>query len=247
MPSDNTCVIIPTYNNSGTILNVIQDVLRFTHHLYVVCDGTTDGTESKVREKYIEDKRVTILGYSKNKGKGYALMQGFKAAAKDGFTYAVTIDSDGQHLPDDIPSFIQTAEMHPGYVIIGTRQECAGQSSGSRFANHFSNFWFAVQTWQNLPDTQSGFRLYPLACVSKLNLVSTRYEAELEILVRMVWKGIRITAIPINVYYPPAEERVSHFRKGKDFIRISILNTILTIFAFTFGYPSMLFRKLSER
>lgn len=247
MRSDSICVIIPTYNNSGTILNVISDVLQYGMHLYVVCDGTTDGTEEKVRNLYGNDVMVTVLGYSENRGKGFALMTGFKAAAGDGFRYAITIDSDGQHYAKDIPAFVKVCAERPGCLLTGNR--CAGsegQASGSRFANRFSNFWFTVQTWQNLADTQCGYRLYPLDCVCGIHLFSARYEAELELMVRMAWQGVGIVSVPVNVYYPPADERVSHFRKGRDFARISVLNTFLTFAAVLYGYPSILFHKLSS-
>ena len=112
------------------------------------------------------------------------------------------------------------------------------------FANRISNFWFRLQTGIALPDTQSGFRLYNLSSLRLLGLITSRYEAELELLVRSAWRNIPIIPIPINVYYPPQEERVSFFRPGKDFTRISILNTFFCFAAILYGYPSMLLRKI---
>jgi hypothetical protein len=107
------------------------------------------------------------------------------------------------------------------------------------FANKFSNFWFTVQTAYRLRDTQNGFRLYPLSAMKGLHPLSSRYEAELEMLVRAAWKGIRIIPVPTLVYYPLEGERISHFRPGMDFFRISVLNTLLTLLAIVYGYPSM--------
>ncbi|MCK4407859.1 MAG: glycosyltransferase family 2 protein, partial [Bacteroidales bacterium] len=98
----NCCVIIPTYNNCKTLDNVITGVLKFTDNIIIVNDGSTDETES-ILEKY---KNLLILCYPENKGKGYALRKGFESALEKGFNYAITIDSDGQHSPDDIPVFI---------------------------------------------------------------------------------------------------------------------------------------------
>jgi hypothetical protein len=118
---------------------------------------------------------------------------------------------------------------------------------GNIFANKFSNFWFMVQTGKRLPDTQTGFRVYPLHKIGNMRLFTNRYEAELEMLVCSAWRNIPIVSQPINVYYPPINERISHFRGGKDFFRISVLNTILCVFAIIYGYPSMLIRKLLAR
>jgi hypothetical protein len=116
--------------------------------------------------------------------------------------------------------------------------------SGNNFANKFSNFWFTAQTGRRLKDTQNGFRLYPLAAMKGMRPLTSRFEAELELLVRAAWKGIPIRPVPVNVFYPPKDERVSHFRPGKDFLRISLLNTCLTILAILYGYPSILWHKL---
>jgi hypothetical protein len=112
------------------------------------------------------------------------------------------------------------------------------------FANKFSNFWFALQTGQKLPDTQTGYRLYPLEKMKHIRPFTSRYEAELEILVRCAWRGIKLVSIPIQVYYAPEEKRVSHFRPGIDFLRISLLNTLFTILAIIYGYPAKLLKYL---
>ena len=101
-----------------------------------------------------------------------------------------------------------------------------------------------MQTARRLPDTQTGFRVYPLKKIGRHNPLNNRYEAELEILVRCAWRNVKIKSCPINVYYPPQEERVSHFRPTADFARISVLNTVLCLLAVVYGYPSMGIRKL---
>lgn len=237
------CAVIPTYNNGGTIAAVVRETLNECRDVIVVNDGSTDNTSVELRS--IEG--ITLVEYSTNRGKGYALREGFKRALEMGFSYAITLDGDGQHYPSDICHFLTANQKHPGALIIGSRQlegvEC---SEGSKFANKFSNFWFCVQTGCRLPDTQTGFRLYPLKKLHGLYFLTSRYEAELELLVFASWHGIELVPIDINVYYPPREERVSHFRPGIDFARISVLNTILCILAIVYALPLSLFRLLSN-
>ena len=125
--------------------------------------------------------------------------------------------------------------------MVGSRS-IRGKDGRSSFANKFSNFWFTLYTWIKLPDTQTGYRLYPLKNLPSLRLLSARYEAELTLLVFSAWKGLKLVPVPVQVEYP--EDRVTHFRPGKDFTRISILNTLLLFVALFYGYPRTLLRKL---
>jgi glycosyltransferase involved in cell wall biosynthesis len=235
------CAVIPTYNNAGTLQAVIDDVLQYIEGIIVVNDGATDSTLSVLSL----NKSVTVIGYSPNRGKGYALRLGFKEATSRGFRYAITIDSDGQHKGSDTSQFLEKVQQFPDSLIVGSRLlRQANMPGGNTFANKFSNFWFRLQTGNNLPDTQSGFRLYPLNKIGGMHFFTNRYEAELEMLVRAAWKGINVCDVPISVYYPPLDERVSHFRPFTDFFRISILNTIFTIIALVYFYPSRWIMKL---
>lgn len=234
------CALIPTYNNAGTIL----DVVRRTHHqlrdIIVVVDGCTDDTLSLLATL---DFPVTIVSYPKNKGKGGALVAGFRKAKEMGFDYALTLDADGQHYPEDIPVLLRALDAHEGAMIVGSRQFTDENMPGkSKFANKFSNFWFRLQTTVNLPDTQTGMRIYPLHKLYGLFLITSRYEAELELLVFAAWHNVSLVPVPIRVYYPPKEQRVSHFRPAYDFTRISILNCILCLGALLFGYINMYWR-----
>ena len=221
------CIIIPTYNNAGTIRQVVDDAYRICADVIVVNDGSTDDT-SKILTTL--PNTVTVVSYAQNKGKGHALVEGFRKAKGMGFTHAVTMDADGQHFADDIPLFIEAMKKSPDAIIVGSRNLTEeNMPRQNTFANRFSNFWFRLQTGINLPDTQSGFRLYPLASLKGMSLITSRYEAELELLVFAAWAGVPVISIPVRVYYPPAEERVSHFRPVYDFFRISVLNTILCI------------------
>lgn len=224
------CVIIPTYNNAGTVRQVIEDVLQYCPQIIVVNDGCTDQTGEILKTL---PTSITVLSYERNRGKGHALVTGFKKAQDMGFTHAITIDADGQHFADDIPHLIEALGHNEGAIIVGTRNLTEkNMPRQNTFANRFSNFWFRLQTGIDLQDTQSGYRLYTLSSLRGLNLITSRYEAELELLVYAAWAGTQIVSVPVKVYYPPAEERVSHFRPVYDFARISILNTFLCIATF---------------
>ena len=230
---------MPTYNNGGTLHDVVERVLAYCSDVIVVNDGCTDHS-AEVLASFGE--RITVVDYGRNRGKGYALKQGFEKAKAMGFDYALTIDSDGQHFPEDIPVVVEALEQHPGALIVGSRNLKQDNMPGKNtFANKFSNFWFRVQTGIDLPDTQTGYRLYPLKNMPCLALLTYRYEAELELLVFSAWRGIDLVPIKVNVIYP--EDRVTHFRPFWDFFRITVLNTILCLVALVYGWPSRLLRK----
>ena len=226
------CAVIPTYNNGGTVAEVVRGVLRQGLPVIVVDDGSTDGTQDALKGLDIK-----VLTHARNSGKGVALKTGLEEARRQGYRYALTIDADGQHDPLDIPALVAAAA--PRTLVIGSRNIAAeGMSSGSTFANRFSNFWFTLQTARKLPDTQTGYRIYPLEDLPSLKLLTARYEAELTLLVFSAWKGLKLVPVPVKVYYP--EDRVSHFRPFADFFRISVLNTVLCVLALLYGYPRML-------
>ena len=234
------CVVIPTFNNVGTIVDVVQRSKVQCDDVIVVCDGANDGTLEVLQAM----DGITLVAYPNNAGKGEALKRGFKKALEMGFAYAITLDSDGQHFPEDIHIMLEASCKYPGALIVGERKdlELVQRSGGSKFANKFSNFWFWVQTGKALKDTQTGFRLYPIKKLYGLSFLTSRYEAELELLVFASWHGVKIVSVPVNVYYPAPEERVSHFRPAKDFTRISILNTVLCFLAIVYGLPLRIYR-----
>ncbi len=235
----NYCAVIPTYNNVRTVADIVRRTLAVCSDVIVVNDGSTDDT---LQELQPFGDTIRIITYSRNRGKGYALRRGLEAARKAGFDYAVTIDSDGQHSPEEIPNLINAlSTLHSplSTLVVGSRNlQADGMPAGNTFANRFSNFWFHLQTGLRLPDTQTGFRVYPLHNLPCLSLLTYRYESELELLVFSAWRGVRIVPVPVSVSYPA--DRVSHFRPFRDFFRISLLNTILCLLAIVYGYPRML-------
>jgi 3-hydroxymyristoyl/3-hydroxydecanoyl-(acyl carrier protein) dehydratase len=245
MQAQGICVLIPTYNNEAFLPEVLDGVLQYTSSVIVVNDGSTDRT-GELLERY--QSRINIVSYPRNKGKGYALSCGFDRAEALGYRYAITMDSDGQHRAADLPLFVEAIRQHPEAMIIGSRElRHDNMPAGNTFANRFSNFWFTVQTGLRLPDTQTGFRLYPLSRMQGMRAYTSRYEAELELLVRIAWKNIRQIPVRIQAYYPPADKRVTHFRPRMDFFRISLLNTVLVPGAILYGYPSRLIHSIAPR
>jgi len=238
-----TCIIVPTFNNEKTLGALLKKLLQFTERIIVVNDGSTDST-SQILDSF---PGITVINFPLNKGKGFAIRSGIKEAVRQGYKYAITIDSDGQHLPEDLPVFLEKSAQEPEALIIGARNmEQAGIPGGSTFGNKFSNFWTWIETGYKLPDTQSGYRLYPLEKLGKMHFITRRFEFEIEVLVRAAWKGIPLTTVPVSVIYPKKEERVSHFRPFTDFTRISLLNSCLVILALIYFRPRMIFRQVSR-
>ncbi len=237
----NGCIVLPTYNNKRTLSNVLERVLDVVGEkatVIVVNDGCTDGSAEIL--KSFED-RIVLLNNEQNRGKGYSLRRGLRKAIELGFDHALTIDSDGQHFPEDIPLLVEKAKEHPGSVIMGSRNmEQDGVPGKSSFGNRFSNFWFKLETWITLPDTQTGFRIYPLKPMKRMRFFTTKFEFEIEVIVRLAWKKVAFHPVAIRVKYDP-EERVSHFRPGRDFFRISVLNSVLVFGALFYYYPKRFF------
>jgi glycosyltransferase involved in cell wall biosynthesis len=238
------CVLIPTYNNEQTLEKVVGDVLSYTGQVIVINDGSTDST-ARILEKFPE---VKLVSYPVNKGKGFALRLGFKQAVSEGYEYAISIDSDGQHFAEDLYKFLLKLDEHPAAIIMGARNmEQSSIPGKSSFGHKFSNFWFWVETGIKLPDTQSGYRLYPVKLLNGIKFITKKFEFEIEVLVRASWRGIELTHVPVKVFYAEKGKRVSHFRPFKDFTRISILNTFLVTIALFYIKPRDLFRSLKKK
>jgi len=227
------CVLIPTFNNGKTLKRVVEGVLEYTQNIIIVNDGSTDST-SEILKSY---SQLSFINLPQNKGKGNALKLGFRKATELGYHHAITIDSDGQHYPDDIPVFVEAllAENEDVLLIGNRNMSQEGIPKKSSFGNNFSNFWFWFETGIKLQDTQSGYRLYPLNKIPK-KYFTPKFEFEIEVIVRSAWKNIPVKNVPVKVLYDPAE-RVSHFRPFRDFTRISILNTILVIITLAYIKP----------
>lgn len=238
------CVLIPTYNNAQTLPEVLRNVSLYTKQIILVNDGSTDHTLSVVKDF----AHVNLVSYAQNKGKGFALRTGFKHAVASGYDYVITIDSDGQHDAGDLGKFVEYMQDHPGAIIIGARNmDQASVPGKSSFGNKFSNFWFWVETGIKRNDTQSGYRLYPVKVLAYVEFYTNKFEFEIEVLVRTAWAGIDVLEVPVKVYYPEKEKRITHFRPLRDFTRISILNTVLVTIALLYIKPRDLIRSLKKK
>ncbi len=239
----NACVIIPTFNNENTLEKVLRKTLEVTPDIIVVNDGSTDSTGEILKHF----SQIIQIHLPKNQGKGFALRLGFKEALKRKFRYAITLDSDGQHFPEDIVIFVDELEKCPESLLIGDRNmQQEGIPKKSSFGNRFSNFWFWFETGIKLNDTQSGFRLYPIERMRNLKFFTRKFEFEIEAIVKSAWAGIPVKNVPIQVLYDESE-RVSHFRPFKDFTRISLLNTWLVFIALVYIKPRDYFRILRKK
>ncbi len=221
--------LVPTLDNRATIAEVVRGVLAQGLPVVVVDDGCTDGTPEAAREAGAE-----ILSHPRNLGKGAALLTGFQHAAAAGYSHAVTIDADGQHLPEDLPGLLEAMRANPDAIVVGTRpRDVANVPRSSKVGRAISDFMLWASSGPELkgerPDSQCGYRIYPLKHVLALGFAARHYDFEQEVLVRAAWHGVPVLARPIQVWYPPPDERVTHFHKWRDNGRIVWIYTRLML------------------
>lgn len=216
-------LIIPVYNHGGTLRSVTRKALRTGYEVLVVDDGSTDKGLA-----ILDGLACRTYRLSSNQGKGAAILAGAQIAAADGFDALITIDADGQHDPSYVHALIEKTKNQWPVIVIGNRRmDSETVPRSSVFGRSFSNFWVRLETGYSLPDTQSGFRLYPVHELLWLPVRTRRYDFEIEALVRGAWAGIPANSVSIPVYYPPGDQRISHFNKFRDNIRLSLLHTSL--------------------
>lgn len=216
-------VVVPVYNHGKTLRAVVEGCLREGHPVLVVDDGSTDGGLATVADLPILRHRLEV-----NQGKGEAILAAAAIARQDGFEAIVTLDADGQHDPVDARALLEDATgAWPCLVIGNRRMDSDTVPTSSLFGRAFSNFWVRLECGKTLPDTQSGFRIYPVEFLVATRFLSRRYTFEIEAIVRGSWAGLEVLSTPISVYYPPGRERISHFRGFRDNARLSALHTWL--------------------
>ena len=213
------CVVIPVYN-SPHVREVISDVLNYGYEVIVVDDGSTIKVD-------IKNLDIHLVTHEINMGKGEAILSGAKIAKKMGYKSFVTVDADKQHISSEIAKLVDAYE--DDFIIIGNRNfEDKNVPKSSIFGRKFSNFWVNLETFQKLKDTQSGFRIYPISILD-LKTINRRFDFEIEVLVLHCFRGGRVKEVEVKCYYPPIQERISHFDKVKDNIRLSKIHTKLVI------------------
>jgi len=217
-------VVIPVYN-SPYIYEVIVDLHRLGYKVIVVDDGSTQSIKCSL-------EGVEVITHERNMGKGEAILTGAKRVQTLGYDAFVTFDGDKQHLSSEIAKLLK--EYQEDTIVIGNR-DFSGENvpDSSKFGRKFSNFWVFLETFYKLGDTQSGFRIYPIS-ILELHIKNRRFDFEIEVLALHAYKGKKIVDVEVACYYPPQEERVSHFDKVKDNIRLTKVHTRLMIERYLF-------------
>jgi glycosyltransferase involved in cell wall biosynthesis len=219
-------VLIPAYNCAATIADVVAGARRHVERVLVVDDGSGDDTAARAAGAGAE-----VLRQPSNTGKGAALRIGLEWWAARGAERVLTMDGDGQHLAEQIPVLLEVSARAPHALVIGARQVDPGRVSSIRlFGNRFANRWVEIASGQALPDTQSGFRIYPMPETLALGARTGHFAFETEVLIRAVRGGLLVISVPVRAYNPPAAERVSHYRPFVDTVRIIAVVLRLILF-----------------
>ena len=218
-------VVIPVYN-SPYIEEVVKDVHSFGYEIIVVDDGSDNLIEFDL-------ENVEVIHHPVNMGKGEAILTGAKRVKELGYDAFVTFDGDKQHLSSQISKLIDNYKNNT--IVVGNRNfEMENVPDSSKFGRKFSNFWVFLETFKKLGDTQSGLRIYPISILD-MNLKNKRFDFEIEVLVLHSYRGGEIIDIKVDCFYPPQDERISHFDKIKDNIRLTKVHTKLMIQRYVLG------------
>jgi uncharacterized protein (DUF2062 family) len=214
-------VVAPTHNNARTLADVVMRITRLGLPVIVVNDGSTDATAEVLRAiETSSGGAVRVACHEENRGKGAALRTGFATAAETGFTHAITIDTDGQLDPEEIPAMLRAAEASPTALIVGTRDETkADYPARSLIGRRVSNLLVRLESGVRISDSQCGFRVYPLALTRAARCGAGFFGFETEIITRAAWAGWDVKEVVVTCRYLPIGERVSHFRPWLDSLR----------------------------
>lgn len=192
----------------------MNDALNHGYKVIVVDDGSSTPLE----EILIKNDSVVVLRHDVNKGKGQAIVTGVKKAKELGYSYCICMDGDGQHLANQIKYLLQ--DLSGDEIVIGARNfDISNVPNGSKLGRWFSNFWASWDTSHKITDSLSGFRIYPISILD-LPIKTSRFDWEMEVIVRHAWAGKKIREVIIECYYPTAQERVTHFKKFEDTMAI---------------------------
>ena len=221
--------VIPLYNHGATVLRVAAGARAFLDDVRVVDDGSADLAPDFAER--LAEAGVKLIRHGRNLGKGAAILTAAYQLAADGVETMIVLDADGQHDPADLPRFAAEAEAHPDSVIVGCRDfdHAANVPGSSRFGRAFSNFWCRLETGVACRDTQSGFRAYPVAGLTRLRFYCSRYNFEIEALVKLLWSRYHLVEVDIPVFYDVPGRRISHFDPWRDNLRLTLLHTSLVL------------------
>jgi glycosyltransferase involved in cell wall biosynthesis len=213
-----SCILIPTYNEAKEIGRLIQEIRLQGLDVLVVDDGSTDTTFQIA----VKNGAIAIKN-EKNEGKGASLNKGFKLALSRGYDVVITMDGDGQHLPQDIPAFLRMARDSSSPVFVGNRMNSTMNMPWVRIlTNKFMSWFVSRLAGQRIPDSQCGFRLLKKEALQKLNLMTSKFEIESEMLIQAGRLGFKIESVPVTTVYSDEKSRINPFVDTLRFIRFVI-------------------------
>ena len=219
--STSRLVLIPSYNPGRVVFDTVNAALRQWNPVWVVVDGSTDGTADGLQRIAANDPALRLIVLPRNMGKGAAVLHGLDQAAQEGYTHALTMDSDGQHPAELIPAFMAASVAHPDAMVLGRPVFEASAPSLRVKGRMISNWWANLETlWAGVDDSLYGFRVYPIEPLRRVMRDQPwmrRFDFDPEAVVRMCWRGVRPVNLPAPVkYLRPDEGGVSHFNYLRD-------------------------------
>jgi glycosyltransferase involved in cell wall biosynthesis len=246
--SSTQLVLIPSYNTGEKVFDTVRGAQRYWNPVWVVVDGSTDGTGEGLRQLEAENRGLRVLVLPRNQGKGAAVLHGLREAAALGFTHVLTMDSDGQHPDDRIPAFMAAARANPQALILGVPVFDASAPLVRVVGRRVSNGWANLETlWTGIGDSLYGFRVYPvqpLLQVMDSQRWMRRFDFDVEAAVRLVWRGLKPINLPAPVrYFRPEEGGVSHFNYVRDNALLSWMHARLFV-GFLVRLPWLIVRRL---
>jgi len=244
-------VMIPTYNTGIKVYDTVRNVRRYWEPVWIVVDGSTDGTTEGLRSLAASDPGLRLFVLPHNQGKGAAILHGLEVAVAQGFTHVLTIDADGQHPADQIPAFMQASRENPDALVLGKPVFDATAPRVRVMGRQISNWCTNLETlWEGIGDSLFGMRVYParpLLEIMQTHLFMRRFDFDVEAAVRLVWRGARPINLPTPVrYFRPEEGGVSHFNYLRDNLLLSGMHLRLGA-GFVLRLPWLLARKLRYR
>lgn len=246
--SSSHIVLIPSYNPGEKVYETVRSARQYWNPVWVVVDGSNDGSEVILQKMAAEDAGLRVIYLPQNKGKGAAVLQGLHLAAKEGYMYVLTMDSDGQHPPDLIPAFMNESIKRPDAMILGKPIFDAKAPNIRVQGRKVSNWWANVVTlWAGIDDSLFGFRVYPIEPLIKVMRFQPwmrHFDFDPEAAIRLSWRGVKVINLPAPVlYFSTDEGGVSHFRYLRDNILLTWMYTRLFI-GFVLRLPMLLMRRL---
>ena len=250
-PSRSHLILIPSYNTGGRVLQTVWDARRIWQPVWVVVDGSTDGTLDPLQALARDDPQVRVLSLRRNQGKGAAILHGLRAAEAAGFTHAMTMDADGQHPTDKIREFMAASAAHPEALVLGQPVFDASAPRVRVHGRKLSNWCTRLETLgAGIGDSLYGFRVYPIAPLREImerQPWMRRFDFDAEAAVRLAWRGVPLInlAAPVR-YFRPEEGGVSHFCYLRDNALLTWMHTRL-ILEGLLRLPILLGRRLVGR